>query len=280
MDSVAKALGKQGSWHCIGACEVKRANQQLLARILPANCCLSADILDRSLCAKQAWLSATMRRPWSSVAHEVLWKAMVQQGCSPSAGHCVTHQMRCQCLQPEADVSGPPCQACAYLGRRMQHDSPLVTTLLTWCLRLRMAKPRFAVHENVKGFQPAVLVKLLGDLYELVSVDAAPSDAGFHSMQRPRMYSILYLRGSATQQRSIANTYRALALAFRQIPAPYFAEFLIATEEELDAAESRLRKRRGFSPLTVPKPRLWEYLLTPGPGPAIGCPQPGVARPL
>ena len=80
MDNVAKALGKQGSWHCIGACEAKRANQQLLARILPANRCLSVDILDRSLCAKQAWLSATMRRPWSSVDHEMVWKAMVQQG--------------------------------------------------------------------------------------------------------------------------------------------------------------------------------------------------------
>ena len=54
VDNVAKALGKQGSWHCIGACEAKRANQQLLARILPANCCLSADISDRSLCAQQA----------------------------------------------------------------------------------------------------------------------------------------------------------------------------------------------------------------------------------
>ena len=28
--------------------------------------------------------------------------------------------------------------------------------------------------------------------------------------------------------------------------------------------ESRLRKRRGFSPLTVPRPRRWEYLLTRG----------------
>ena len=80
---------------------------------------------------------------------------------------------------------------------------------------------------------------LLGDLYELVSVDVTPSDAGFHSVQRPRIYSILYLRGRVTQRCSITSTYRALALAFRQVPAPSFTEFLIATEEELDAVESR-----------------------------------------
>ena len=125
-----------------------------------------------------------------------------------------------------------------------------------------MTKPLFAVHENVRGFQPAVLVWLLGDLYELVPVGATPSDAGFHSVQRPRIYSILYLRGRVTQRCSITSTYRALALAFRHIPAPYVTEFPIATEEELDAVERRLRKRRGFSPLTVPRPRRWEYLLT------------------
>ena len=112
------------------------------------------------------------------------------------------------------------------------------------------------------GFQPAAIVWLLGDLYELVSVDVTPYDAGFHSVQRPRIYSILYLRGRVTQRCSITSTYRALALAFRQIPVPYFTEFLIITEEELDAVESRLRKRRGFSPLTIPRPRRWEYLLT------------------
>ena len=85
---------------------------------------------------------------------------------------------------------------------------------------MRMTKPLFAVHENVRGFQPAVLEWLLGDLYELVSVDATPSDAGFHSVQRPRICSILYLRGRVTQRRSITSTYRAIALAFRQIPAP------------------------------------------------------------
>ena len=190
------------------------------------------------------------------------------------------HQKCCPCLNPEADVSGSPCQPCTYLGRRRQHASPLVALLLTWCLWLRMTKPLFAVHENVRGFQPAVLLRLLGDLYELVSVDATPSDAGFHSVQRPRIYSILYLRGRVTQRRSITSTYRAIALAFRQIPAPSFTEFLIATEEELDAVERRLRKRRGFSPLTVPRPRRLGVFIDPRPDPAIGCPQPGVARPL
>ena len=98
----------------------------------------------------------------------------------------------------------------------------------------------FAVHENVKGFHPDIIKRLLGDLYELVSLEAKPSDAGFHSVQRPRIYSILYLRERVAERCSIVHVYQALVLAFRQIPAPPFTAFLIATEEELDAEERQV----------------------------------------
>ena len=112
---------------------------------------------------------------------------------------------------------------------------------LTWCLWLWMTKPLFAVHENVSGFQPAVLVTLLGDLYELVSVDATPSDAGFHSVKRPRIYSILYLKGRVSQRCSITSR-----VGFPPDSCPIFHRVPYRhrrTEEELDAVAQQLSRQ-------------------------------------
>ena len=66
---------------------------------------------------------------------------------------------------------------------------------LCWVLWARALRPRVLVHENVVGFDQALLRRLLGDLYDVVILRAQPSHVGFPFVERKRVYAILLLRG-------------------------------------------------------------------------------------
>ena len=51
------------------------------------------------------------------------------------------------------------------------------------------------IHENVRGFDVRILEELLGDMYDITAEDVSPQDLGFSFVARPRIYSVLTLRG-------------------------------------------------------------------------------------
>ena len=132
--------------------------------------------------------------------------------------------------------------------------------LIAWCFLHRHLKTPILIHENVFGFDPEVLVRLLCDLYVLCKLEVHPRHCGFPFLSRPRLYFILVRKGGLQITHDICETYGILASRFSSHRWDWLA-IARGTKSDLLAEENRGRKRMGLSALTDPSPN-WSYLLT------------------
>ena len=83
------------------------------------------------------------------------------------SGECLAHRGLCRAVHTDIDISGSPCQSWSLAGEQLRHNSPLVAVTLAWCVWLRAALVKLAIHENVLGFDVEILRDFLGDLYDI-----------------------------------------------------------------------------------------------------------------
>ena len=162
------------------------------------------------------------------------------------------------------DVSGSPCypRSRASGATRLRRKHPDVVLFLSYCAVIRAAPPRVAIHENVVGFDTSLLEENLGHLYHVSHVRVSPSDLGFPMIRRPRIYSVLLRRDSASHPVAVQALYDALVADLRYSVDGSPSSWLWgAPSEDLLAEENRARAVRQLAPLTCPSTD-WRYLLT------------------
>ena len=134
--------------------------------------------------------------------------------------------------------------------------------LVSWCRIMDAQRVPLAIHENVIGFDRAVLEELLSHEYDIVELRVSPSDVGFSFLRRPRLYYVLVRRRSLRITRDIGATYLEICRHMHHHglePTPAWP--WQASAEQVLAAENVARKRRGMGAVATPS-RGWAYLLS------------------
>ena len=238
------------------ACEKSRSLQQLL-RDSHGSTCVFTDILDRL-----PDLDDELRN--SSTIEFQTAKETVMRSRVVCHANCATHGCQCPVSRTEVDVSGSSCRPWSRArlveagGQRRNHKDILL--LLAWCRILREDKPGIVIHENVRGFDGKILEELLGDMYDITAVDVLPEHLGFSFVARPRVYSILTLRGRILRTTDVQRLYRAVAATAARTTGP-LPSVLLAELPEVLAAENLVRAQGGMSEVVQPSSS-WRYLLT------------------
>ena len=102
------------------------------------------------------------------------------------------------------------------MGDKRQHSDPRLMVLLCWCKQVRHFQYSLCVHENVKGFDAAVLTETLGDLYTLETLEIHPGDLGWGLVvSRPRLFTILVHREKALLVQNILEVFARVKERFR-----------------------------------------------------------------
>ena len=70
-------------------------------------------------------------------------------------------------------------------GSRLRRLHPLTMLLVSWCRIMDAQRVPLAIHENVVGFDRAVLEELLSHEYDIVELRVSPSDVGFSVLRCP-----------------------------------------------------------------------------------------------
>ena len=238
------------------ACERSRSLQQLLRERCNMTCVFQ-DIMDRLPdIDDKLRLASTIDYPSA--------KAIVMQSRVVGHARCATHGGQCSVSRTEVNVSGssrkPWSKARAVEAGRARRQHKDVLLLLSWCRIIREDKPEIVIHENVRGFDAKILEELLGDMYDITTGDVSPQDLGFSFIARPRVYSVLTLRGRIVRTTDAQRLYKTVAATAARAVGP-LPSVLTAGVEEVLAEENRVRACRGMSPLLQPS-QSWRYLLT------------------
>ena len=256
-------LGLSHGW----TCEKVKALQRVLQDRVPGHCVFD-DILDRLLDVGEDIRRLTRprdrrtRTPKGALNFERVRSVIMTSRVSDHA-QCVTHGCLCRVERVEVDVSGSPCRpwSSARKARREERRTHQdIILLLAWCRVMREDRPLVAIHENVRGFDVSLLFDLLGDIYHIQVLHAAPQELGFTFVSRPRVYCILTLRSRVERVLDVQDVYRAIARDLAR-PVAELPQLFSATAEEKLEAENAARAKCGMEPLTTPS-RCWRYLLT------------------
>ncbi len=87
------------------------------------------------------------------------------------------------------EVAGTTCVAWSSMGAGLGWLDRSALPCLVWMFWVRFQQPDIVLHECVTRFQEEVLVRLLGDLYDVEAVVTSPSKLGIPSMRR-RKYTM------------------------------------------------------------------------------------------
>ena len=251
--TAGRDLALQDGW----ACEKTKSLQRLL-QAGDGPTCVFKNILDRLPDVDDELRNS------STLDYHTTKEAVMR---SRVVGHasCATHGSQCPVSRTEVNVSGSPgrpwpkkTRAVEAGGPRRNHKDILL--FLAWCRIIREDKPGIVIHENVRGFDVRILEELLGDLYDITAEDVSPHDLGFSFIARPRIYSVLTLRGRIERTTDVQGLYRAVAATAARTKGP-LPSVLVAGIPEVLAVENHLRAKRGMSQLLQPSPS-WRYLLT------------------
>ena len=239
------------------ACDTAPSCRWVLQQRLDGGC-VYKDILDRFQTAN---LPGCVRNGALDYvrAQSMLLTAPVTLG-SP----CSVHHGVCDLHPVDGDVSGSPCipwsRASTKVIRGRQH--PCVVVLLAWCAWVRCVRPSVAIHENVVGFDVAVLTEMLGDLYWIQHVRVSPSDMGFPFIRRPRLYSVLIRRAGARPPPDMQCMYAQIVDRMQYEVQPEVSAWAWrAPIDDLLQEENATRTLRGLSCVATPSGD-WSYLLT------------------
>ena len=182
---------------------------------------------------------------------------------SPIA-ECSKHGILCRVPTADVDVSGSPCQpwstaTCTSGVRGGRHRCAHL--ILAWSAIMRKDRPPLAIHENVRGLRKALLLQLLGDLYDIQQLSAEPAHAGFGFARRKRSYFVLSLRGRVATP-SLAKLYARISSRLLWPAGAWPAWIWGAGPPELLEEENLARQRRGLDALEANPSADWTYLLT------------------
>ena len=147
---------------------------------------------------------------------EEMWADLMSAGVDKEAGACDAHEA-CLTPHPVLDITGSPCQLWSAYGKRRGKLSRLIILLLCWALWFRCCKVLVGVHENVKRMDIAFVRWLLGDVCEIITIAAYPSQVGLHFLSRSRLYIVVWLRQEVKVSYDIADTYRKVTQGSRSV---------------------------------------------------------------
>lgn len=244
------------------ACEKSPFCRRVISK--RTNNCLFQDILDRLSGLEPSELCSNGQLDYAQAADAVKSAAVRVL----AVGRCMTHGAWCTAGQVTGDVSGSPCTPWSRAAgdKRLGRHHPSVLLLLAWCAIMRSTKPPFALHENVCGFDSAVLSEMLGDLYDIQVLVVSPDQAGFLMIRRPRRYYFLVLHplaGRTCAAEAYVRVCDLMARSCDQVSEPVCWAFR-ASAQELLAEENAARKLRGLDSLAehAGPSTDWTYLLT------------------
>ena len=172
--------------------------------------CIHKDILQRCSWAVQAHARAKQSR--SDVDVDAAWASMQKAGCSADGGRCHVHNCNCQTPQTTADISGSHCTIWSQMGTKRKTRSHQIFFLLSWCLWVLWTKPAFLIHENVPGFCEKLMRHLLGDVFEMVVLLAAPAQVGWSFVARRRKYFVLWMSARVEATCCMESMYPGLSV--------------------------------------------------------------------
>ncbi|CAE8637234.1 unnamed protein product [Polarella glacialis] len=86
---------------------------------------------------------------------------------------------RCFVREVHGDISGSPCTPFSSDGLRRGVRDPNIILFIAWCLLHRALGAILLVHENVLGFDDALLLDLLGASYDVFRIITEPAHVGF-----------------------------------------------------------------------------------------------------
>jgi site-specific DNA-cytosine methylase len=255
-------LWQRLTWTVEHVCDAGFSQQQvLLARSHGRGYyCIFSDIFDRVPDLRRFVIGPASEAVYAEMKH-----AAESARVTPS-GACVSHgtrsrPARCHVTQADVDVSGSPCNSWSSEGVRAQHDSPWVAATLAWCVWVRHALLRLAIHENVMGFDVELLREMLGDLYDIFTLTVRPCHAGFSGVRRNRLYAICVLRSELRVVHDISSLYEAVCAQVSNPCCLTVADISRATVQELLEEENTRRLHRKL-PLLIVASGDWSYLLS------------------
>ena len=236
------------SFETTSACDNSVSCQSCLRQTLPPDAHIFGDVMEGFGISKLPEVIVDWRQEWRDLALRNV------------EGRCCRHGV---CRTPFADmcVAGSPCQFWSNMGDKRQHSDPRLMVLLCWCKQVRHFQYSLCVHENVKGFDAAVLTETLGDLYRLETLEIHPGDLGWGLVvSRPRLFTILVHREKALLVQNILEVFARVKERFRSLgPLATARDCLVARPDDLLEEENRVRALRKLPPLVAGSAN-WRYL--------------------
>ena len=235
------------------ACDKSVGSQRVLCQ--RTSCCVYVDILHR--------ISGSLKNCRADALGFEDLRALVSAASAIDAAHCARHDRECKWPGRVAvDVSGSPCRPwsrAAKVGKRgLRHKD--IILFLAWCVVMRCTRPFIAIHENVLGFDKSLLLKLLGEWYDIIVLRVDPADAGFAFIRRPRYYFVLTLRG-AVAAGNLQEMYDHVCSKLHYDVSEWPSWVWRASENELLDEENRARNHAKLEPLDSPSSD-WSYILS------------------
>ena len=166
---------------------------------------------------------------WSySQKKQAVWRAQVR-----TCVWCFRCDQWCQCVGSDVDTSGPPCKDFSFANRGRQGlNGPWIYCLLAWCRFHRCWQTPIIIHENVPQCVIAVLIDLMGDIYDVISVPIIPGDVGFQFAGRKRLYIAMVHKRKATILHDIGWVFAIVSRALRNHNQARLRDALLASREE------------------------------------------------
>ena len=116
--------------------------------------------------------------PWEQ------WKELILKNPLKKSAPCVQHPFK-SCGMPDATellsfgvwIAGSICKDWSSMNQcKKGKNGPYAKLFLIWAQLVRTHKPLAAMHENVTGFDDAMLHEVLGDLYHILVLGRLDSE--------------------------------------------------------------------------------------------------------
>ena len=225
----------------VSACEKRRSLQDVLLQRTSG--CVFGDIFDRLSGIESKTLPV-------GEFEKQLADCIVADG-----QYCLQHKTMCRAPSALISIAGTPCRPWSIANRGVQRHSQHedMKVFLAWARIMRHDQPTLIIHENVVAFDDRLLLRVLGDLYEIVyCLRVSPSDAGFGFVRRDRKYHLLALKSSKVSCSRVYDIYSLLVAGlvknvgtwsewvWRASLAELDEEFAVCSQRKSDSATKAL----------------------------------------
>ncbi|CAE7271457.1 unnamed protein product [Symbiodinium natans] len=217
-------------FNLVSACEKQPSRQRVLRTRLPQDCHIFDDIMERF-------------RDLPELSETVDWRGIWSRMPDVFLGQGIAEDM---------DISGSPCQVWSSMGSRGEDNR--IVLFLAWAFLIRTGECKSVIHENMSRFDEGILLELLSDTFEVVTLEVHPWHCGFRIIARPRKYSVLFRRRKIEVVSDVREVYSRLSQSLADWQKqPDLEEFLLTSEQGLLQEENQARaskkltdKQRGY----------------------------------